>query len=375
MIGMLTFYWADDFGAMLQCFALKEYLNTYEKTVIIPYFPKALRSRYQVFRRKKNQSWRWKIAEMVKPPTVFNTLNRRIKMVNFRKKHFRDLNKTIALSSEIPQCFSDIDTYVVGSDQVWNPDITEGFQDGYFCTFKNNTKKGTRFVSYAASIGMNACRTDCDAYFKRNLQNFDEISIREAGSKEYLSQFCKKEPLCVLDPVFLLNHSQWEEHIKSIPKHNEKYIFVYCAEENKELINYANKLANEKGLKIYVCDNFFPQWQQWSQGDFTLKNEANPFDTLSYLRDAEYVVTNSFHGLVTSIIFEKQFAVFSHSVRSERQISLLNTAQLNARIVTDIDSFDIDEKIDYKTSKTLLDVKIKESKDFIQNNILKSTIS
>lgn len=367
MIGLLTFYWADDFGAMLQCFALKEHLNTYEKTVVIPYFPKALRSRYSIFHRESWQSVRSKIAEMVKPPTVFNTINRRIKMADFRKQHFRDANKTIALSNEIPQCFGNIDTYVVGSDQIWNPDITEGFQDGYFCTFKNNTKKGTRFVSYAASIGMNALDADCGEYLRRNIQNFDEISVREEGSKKYLSQFCEKEPLCVLDPVFLLNRSQWEGQIKSIPKHTEKYIFVHCAEENKKLVRYANKLAKEKGLKIYVCDNIFRQWS----GNITLKNEANPFDTLAYLRDAEYVVTNSFHGLVTSIIFEKQFAVFFHSKRNERQKSVINTAQLNARIVTDIDSFDIDEKIDYKNAKTLLDVKIKESKDFIQNKILK----
>lgn len=350
MIGILTFYWADDFGAMLQCFALKQYLSTYEKTVVIPYFPKALRSRYRVFKKKPNQSLRWRIDEMIKPPTVLNDINRRLKMENFRKEHFCDLNKTIALSSEIPQCFKDIDTYVVGSDQVWNPKITEGFQDGYFCTFKNNTKKGTRFVSYAASIGMSALHTDCDEYLHRNLRNFDEISIRESGSKKYLSQFCEKEPICVLDPVFLLNRSQWEKQIKSIPKHKEKYICVYCAEGNEKLIRYARKLAREKGLKIYVCDNMFRQWH----GDITLKNEANPFDTLSYLRDAEYVVTNSFHGLVTSIIFEKQLAVFCHSVRSERQISILNTAQLNSRIVKDIDSFDIDEKIDYKKSKTLM---------------------
>ncbi|MDE5973085.1 MAG: polysaccharide pyruvyl transferase family protein [Eubacterium sp.] len=367
MIGLLTFYWADDFGAMLQCFALKEHLNTYEKTVVIPYFPKELRSRYSVLHRESWQSVRSKIAEMVKPPTVFNTINRRIKMADFRKQYFRDTNKTIAFSSEIPQCFSDIDTYVVGSDQVWNPDITEGFQDGYFCTFKNNTKKGTRFVSYAASIGMDVLNADCNEYLRRNLQNFDEISVREEGSIKYLSQFCEKEPLCVLDPVFLLSRSQWEEQIKSKPKHNEKYIFVYCAEENKQLIRYAKRLANEKGLKIYVCDNMFRQWP----GNITLKNEANPFDTLAYLRDAEYVVTNSFHGLVTSIIFEKKFAVFFHSKRNERHKSVINTAQLNSRVVTDIDNFDIDEKIDYENSKTLLDVKIKESKDFIQNKILK----
>lgn len=372
MIGLLTFYWADDFGAMLQCFALKEHLNTYEKTVVIPYFPKELRGRYRILHKKSWQSTRSKIAEMIKPPTVLNTINRRIKMVNFRKQHFRDASKTIALSSEIPQCFSNIDTYVVGSDQVWNPKITEGFQDGYFCTFKNDTKKGTRFVSYAASIGMSAFENDYDEYFRSNLQNFDDISIREAGSREYLSQFCEKEPICVLDPVFLLSHSQWEEQIKSIPKHTEKYIFVYCAEENKELMSYAKKLASEKGLKIYVGDNIFQQWFfRQDHSNITLKNEANPFDTLSYLRDAEYVVTNSFHGLVTSIIFEKQFAVFPHSIRSERQTSLLNTAQLNARVVTDIDSFNIDEKIDYANAKTLLDVQIKDSKDFIQNKILK----
>lgn len=367
MIGLLTFYWADDFGAMLQCFALKEYLNTYEKTVVIPYFPKALRGRYSILHRESWQSVRSKVAEMVKHPTVFNTINRRIKMADFRKQHFRDINKTIALSNEIPSCFNDIDTYVVGSDQVWNPDITEGFQDGYFCTFKNNTKKGTRFVSYAASIGMNALNADCNEYLRRNLKNFDEISIREEGSKKYLSQFCETEPICVLDPVFLLSRSQWEEHIKNIPKHNEKYIFVYCAEENKQLVRYAKRLANEKVLKIYVCDNIFRQWPS----NIPLKNEATPFDTLAYLRDAEHVVTNSFHGLVTGIIFEKQLAVFYHAKRNERQKSIINTVQFQSRVVIDIDSFNIDEKIDYKNVKTLLNVKIKESEDFIQNKILK----
>ncbi|MDE6964001.1 MAG: hypothetical protein K2P30_10295, partial [Lachnospiraceae bacterium] len=152
MIGILTFYWADDYGAMLQSYALKTYLNQYGGAVLVPYFPRALRGRYRVIHYNRADSIPrrlYKMAGQLRPKKLRRAFKRRKRMKEFRREFLTGERKSLDSSKDIFKYKSNIDIYVAGSDQVWNPEITEGFQEGYFCTFRRWKKSGARYASYA----------------------------------------------------------------------------------------------------------------------------------------------------------------------------------------------------------------------------------
>lgn len=229
MIGILTFYWADDYGALLQCLALKTYLNKYQETTIIPYFPESLRSRYQLMKDNWicdfiNRSYhiKWQIREL---QIFYDKFLTKYKMNLFRKKYFALDKKMLGSSKDIYNLGKEkgIDTYVVGSDQVWNPEITDGIQDGYFCTFRQWSGEEMRYITYAASLGAECLPDIYRDNLPELLSYFDVISLQEKQAMPYIRQLYDKFLTVVLDPVFLLEEEEW----KTLVKKKEKT--VYCS--------------------------------------------------------------------------------------------------------------------------------------------------
>lgn len=396
MIGILTFYWADDYGAMLQSYALKTYLNKYGKAVLIPYFPRNLRGRYGLicYNRADNLPRRlYKMARrQLKPKAFYYNLKRKRGMNGFRRAYLTDEKRHLASSNEIYRYSREIDTYVVGSDQVWNPEITEGFQEGYFCTFRRYRGDHVRCVSYAASIGMEKLEKKYDEELSGLLANFDMISIREPLSEPYLAKRWGKKPEVVLDPVFLLEKKEWEEILEKLPKKalnamiygrdggrrfsyekavssKRGYIAVYDTEYLPEMAEYLNKLEKDSGLFVVVI-HAMEKTYRWTESEKLLIGQS-PLEFLAILYHASYVVTNSFHGTALSIILKKQFVTFPHSTRGARMRDLLRIAHLEDRLVTGKEkAVRIEEKIDWDEAGQALEKEIIHSKAFIQNEIL-----
>lgn len=375
MIGILSFHWADDYGAMLQGYALKAYLNKYEEAVFIPYVPKALRSRYRLIRYNKKSRLRRKIYEIgmeMLPWTFYHNLKTKYKMRSFRKKYLTDAHRKLDTSKDICEFGKEIDTFVVGSDQVWNPVITEGFQEGYFCTFRQWRKKQARYISYAASIGGDSLEEKYDQALSGLLTNFDVISLREESAIPYIKALWNRRLTVVLDPVFLLDKEEWEQLLPPRRRKTEKYIAVYDTEYNKAMAGYLKEIESSTGFKVVIIKPRKGKYQ-WTEYE-RYASGCGPIEFLELLYYAEYVVTNSFHGTAMSIIFHKPFAVFTHSSRGARMRHILKVSCLESRMAcpeTGYKKVDIEETIDWKAVDNALKEAAEDSKAFIRKEILK----
>lgn len=377
MIGVLTFYWADDYGALLQSYGIKTYLNRYQETVMIPYYPIVLRSRYRLIDYneadrfcKKSYAFIKQIAKQILHRRFYSNLKAKRRMRSFRKNYLTDVRGHLSSPKEIYEFEEAMDTYVVGSDQVWNPEITEGLQEGYFCTFRTWKKEGSRYVAYAASIGSEYLEERFDRPISELLVNFDAISVREPSAIPYIGKLCKRNLQAVLDPVFLLEKEEWEALINTNKKKKKRYIAVYYTEYNPTMADYLRQLEQYTGLNILILAPRIRNLQ-WTENQAYAKG-CGPLDFLELLYHADYVVTNSFHGIAMSVIFHKQFAAFPHSVRNARLSDILHMLHLEARMVCNGQHVEfIDEKIDWKRADEALKVAVKHSKEFIEREILK----
>jgi len=253
MIGILTFYWADDYGALLQCYALKTYMSRFDNTAVIPYYPKNLRSRYRLLKHSGSDKVRKKIRMIVhqlRTKEFYSRLAAKLRMAHFRRRFLTADFRKLDSARSIPAYRPEISAYIVGSDQVWNPEITEGLQEGYFCAFPK--PEGARFIAYAASIGSERLDVAYDARIARYFENFDAVSVREGISASYIEKLYGREPETVVDPVFLLEKKDWEQLLKNKDLSKKNYIAVYDTEYNEEMAHYIASLREKLRLPVLV---------------------------------------------------------------------------------------------------------------------------
>lgn len=365
-IGILTFHCADNFGAMLQAYGLKQYLVSkkmdveivrYEPPFMtgrhwwIPYIPKdGLRSILDSAQRgwRSNLSW------------GKNFFIKRKNMRCFRKKYLTSSSRKKFFFSvqmrRLPYQY-----YVVGSDQIWNPDITLGLKKVYFGNFRSNRKK--KVIAYAASLGKESLESKYDEEFSELLQSVDCVSVRESVSIPYIRQFYGDEILAVPDPVFLLQNEQWKK-IEKVPD-RDRYIFVYMTEKNKQLIEYVKELAKRKQLLIVKIEG----WKDLVGENIIADDTAGPSELLGYIHKADYVITNSFHGVAFSIIYHKQFLAFQHSSANARISNILQLCGLESRLYRDDRDFEIDLEIEWIDVKKCIEDQIKVADKYLVENL------
>jgi len=295
-IGILTFHCAHNYGAVLQTYALQEFLKKHDyNTSVIDYRPSYILHQKKVYdlgRGFKNRSFLGKIRQLIILPLLYrkrckrfdafeNFINTKLNLINIDR-------------ADHNQC----DAVIVGSDQVWNLDLTGG-ADKYYGAYPE-TVASKKKISYAASLG--TCKfTDrvCDI-FKEYLMNFDVISVREKTSAKILSQFTNKPVSTVLDPVFFMDDHIMEKIILSQPK--EKYVLVYEIHKDSNVLRIAKQIAKQLNCKIVRL-----------APSATLSINQNIYDCasveefLTFFKYAEFIVTTSFHGTAFSIINRKNF--------------------------------------------------------------------
>jgi hypothetical protein len=303
-IGILTFHNADNYGAVLQCYALQEKLKELhpnDEVFVIDYkCPKIVNSYIPRLNFKKP----WKIFTLSKTKKKVKTFQK------FREKYLN-------LGTDD---FSFYDVIYYGSDQIWNPSLT-GNDLKYFG--KNYSGKK---IAYAASDGgeMNYDTEVCDL-----LNQFSKISCREKTLTEKLQNLDIKSPIkTVCDPVFLLSKEQWLK-IAELPK-DDNYVLAYKISANPNFDNEAEKLGQRLGKKViqivYVKSlrKFFYHGQSFVEG-------ISPEKFVGYFAKADFVLTTSFHGTAFSVIFDKPFFVLSFNKRSERITDLLSALGIQDR--------------------------------------------
>lgn len=357
-IGILTFHNAYNYGAILQCYATQEMLKGMGHDVeVIDYHNHAIdknyaTNKYSYFRLPK-RFWKW--------PSYFVT-------VFFYHKRLQSFDRFTSSFLKLSQKryeygrkhhFEGYDLILIGSDQLWNVDITRGFDDVYWGNFTKD--ENTKVLSW--SISMNYVPDDIDSQNKifQYLNNFDGISVREKKLQDILLSRYNKESVITLDPTLMLSVEKWNDLCSSIQKGID-YIAVYAVERSTFAITYevARRLANKTKLEIKIIKSY-------CDSDFSRKSvqDASPDEFLSYIRNSKYVVTSSFHGTAFSIIFHKRFFALSdiNGKQNDRINSLLFHTGLERCAINQNETFDNVPNIDFiGTDQKLHQLKIQTMK-------------
>lgn len=210
---------------------------------------------------------------------------------------------------------SEYDVFLTGSDQVWKPGVIQG---AYVWDFLSHEEE-KKCLSYASSIATTVYPDWYLDYMRKHLKKFEWISVREKTAQEYLKQITGKDVSCVLDPTFLLDDDKWL-NLASERIINERYIFAYFLGNSIWQRKKVKQLAKATGRKIVtlphlgseirLCDCCF--------GDFNLY-DVTLNDFLSLILFADCVVTDSFHAVVFSNIFKKDFWVFERKILEKKE--------------------------------------------------------
>lgn len=340
--GVVTFHSAHNFGASLQTWALQKVLKNYKVDAsVINYHPSIIDDLYDPLKDKSGL--KKELARLKLRRTNPRSLIRYNNYTNFIKKSFNLLGD-YSTYKELEAGNVDLDAYLVGSDQVWNNEHIGGFDPAYFLNF---AKPGALKIAYAASLGKDYILPIYHDDIRESLETFTSISVREKSGKGAVKQLTKNSVSVVLDPTLLLPREDYEE-IKTVPDIKEKYIFVYMMEHNPDVVTFANRVSKMTGLPIIQ-----------RRPNKLFKNEIGtcytsaPGDFLGLIENAEYVITNSFHGTVFSIVYETPFVSMLHSNTGSRTVDLLNTLNLESHLLYDIEDFTDFEKFEIKNVEKL----------------------
>ena len=365
-IGILTIPPRINYGGILQAYALKTVLERmgHEVYVIeqdakwhIPWWKKAFLCypkrflRKYLLGRKDTRIFIEKHEEKVMP-TILKDVNRfRDGKLNlFHINRFSDLEDS---------CF--FDAYVVGSDQVWRPDYFPGNIEDAYLRFE--TRTGIKRIAYAVSFGTGKwdyCQEQT-MVCRELAKAFDAISVREKNGIELCRKYLGRDAKWVIDPTLLLTPSDYIDLIKESPTENKDgNLMVYILDETDEKQKLTLELAEEKGLSPhYVRINIF---------DYTLPVVTRRLQSVeSWLKgilESEFVITDSYHGAVFSILFHKPFIVISNQERGiDRLNSLLYLFGLEKHIINDIDEYhkNATYNIDWTAKDRVLEEKRKEA--------------
>lgn len=364
-IKTITCHNVYNYGASLQAYALQHYLETLGHSVeIIDFQPWFHQDRYNpLFVGPRGKLH--KVCGLC-PPLKYILAplrNRGMRKTWGRKKTFDIFSKAYLhltnrynTSKELKSNPPKADIYIAGSDQIWNTDSNNGREPGYYLDFGDAKK-----ISYAASFAVNSINDEWKPFVKKELSQFDHISVREKTGLNILEDLGIHNGLQVLDPVFLLDKVEWENLAIKSKKYGLKdngYILIYDFLNDERISNFTDKIKKQTGLHSVSVNDF----DSLPYADINI-NDAGPLEFLSLIRHAAVVVCSSFHATAFSLIFNKPFYVYplKNQNNSSRMEDLLRTFNLYDRfmpkeIIPDINYNNIEDLIkkEIRRSKTIL---------------------
>ncbi len=352
-IGVVTFWETqDNYGQVLQGYALQKVLEKLGHEAFI--------IRYLLHNDYTGYTGRWKSIFSIKK--VYNKINRFL----FRRKnrwtttkvdrHFNDFKtKFIKYNDCVYHKYKDLlqnppeaDAYIAGSDQIWYvPEKWETYRNifkAYFLNFANNNSMK---LSYAASWGNCAPPASCYDYIKPLLADFKYISVRENSGVEKCARAGRMDAECVLDPTLLISKELYL-NIAQKPLNERKYVLLYLINKREDVVEKVKIYAANNHLEIRYIDN------QWNTS-----LSANEFPTvqewLGLIASAEIVITDSYHGFLFSIIFNKQNVIVTKN--DDRFMTVMRLLKLEKRRF--YNNFDdlVNEKIDYEYVNEIIEKK------------------
>ena len=319
-IGILTFTGTSNFGAELQAYALQQVIiSRGHHCEIIRYECPQIKNAHD-----PKRAFRSKNLKLLFAPFLYYTYMGRMNSFAIFEKNYCIFSEKCD-SITIKELVKKYDRIIVGSDQVWNSDITGGDLT-YFLDFIDDSQIK---CSYAASIGTDYFLGDCKKY-ENLVSKFSIISVREQNTANRLEEQLNRQDIsCDADPT-ILNCNRWTEFVRASDE-SDDYIFMYFTPNNIHFINAVKKFAKIHNCKIILLTKgLFKFW-----GIKSISN-ISPIDFINYIAHAKYVITGSFHALCFSIMLGKEFYVTSAPIkeRSGRLIQFLSNFGLEDRMIS-----------------------------------------
>jgi polysaccharide pyruvyl transferase WcaK-like protein len=347
-VGILTFHHTTNYGATLQAYALWTTIKRYGHDVeIIDYRPYVGVKFYieKILYRDDSVNPYW-IPELVKA----------FKMRRFLLSKM-DLSKRKAYRRAGLKNFDgQYDVVICGSDQVWCFNSFRGFNPSFFLDFVGRETKCLK-ISYAPSFNTIDSLGKYRDLISKLLSDFDAISVRDSHSLQVLRQECNIEAARVLDPTFLIEYTG----ILSVPKLKDEYLLVYVEPLNLEQEEIVKSIAERQNLVIISVGNYIQVADKNLIG-------ISPEEWLGYFSRASYIVTNTYHGTIFSIIFRKMFTVFAKEGKGNKTNDLLRLLGLETRLLSEGELGSWQEHfapIDYKAVCNKLEKEISRSKTYL----------
>ncbi len=361
--GILTFHYSNNYGGVLQTAALYNTVKNLGYDVeVIDYIPSNFTpvTKISYLNLVKNE-----VKKILKGKTDFRRIAGIPKKISIIKKHGGNIDqkfnefraKAISLSRQVdenslPSLLNDYETVVVGSDQVWNP--SQRIRPEYFLDY-GEAFKGQK-ISYAADSTVKDIDENLSDSLKKSLGKFDYISVRNEHSFEFVKTVTGKETDIVADPTLLYDF-QTNETVE-----NGEYIFAYIIGKeisgtHREAIDRIKKATGD--LPVYSIK--IPDMQT-EPSDFADKTmyEVSPQEWLDLIKNAKFIYTDSFHGVLFSLKYQKPFlAYYTEKLRATRFVDLGKRYQIDQFIVNSVDEIadkgSVDSPPDYASINLLLE--------------------
>lgn len=376
-IGLAVCYDTKNFGSQLQVLAtVKKIEELGYETEIIRYKKKftpvfimqqipRLFNRQFIQNKSKAKKKRQEIA-------AHEDIARNIKIRNerfddFVKKHFTNVSEIYnGWENLVKKSNKNYDGFLCGSDQLWLPSNLES----HFYTLEFASNNKTK-IAYATSFGVNNIPNNQRNRTKKYLNRFEALSTREIAGKKIIASLTEKDAKVVCDPTLLFNAEEWTGFIPDKKVIDEPYVFCYFLGNNEEHREIAEQFKKHIDLKLVTCpflDNFVQRDQNF--GDIQLY-DLDAEDFVNLIRHAEYILTDSFHGSVFSILYHKKFMTFNRfengkNSRNSRIDSLCSLLGLESRRF-DGDVFKVKNEVDYLAVDAKQQLLRKESIEYLKN--------
>lgn len=367
-IGIITWFTGPNYGTNLQAIALQYYLRSSGNEVnLINYEVPAVNV------RKDKKSFIRKLLYQPKKYAIKFAMNRYKYQITERDRKLRNsittkciLTPEIKTIDELIKICNEFDLLICGSDQIWNPNWYDKF---YFADYTGIT---TNRISYAPSMGVNAIPDSVAVEIQHGLKQFKAISVREEKAAELLASYLSEKPQVVVDPTLLLTSEDWMDIFPEKSCEGDNYIFAFFLNDEKAHLEATKKFAKRLNYKLILVPYKGATYLQ----NVDIRANAGLEDILDLIRNAKYVITDSFHITVFSIIHRKQFYTFQRFKEDEftsqnvRVTNLLNMVGLPERLITYLSTeINMLDDINYDGHIEKLNIEIEKSKAFLMNSI------
>lgn len=349
----ITFQHVLNYGAVLQAYALAKFLKDNDiETEVVDYRPTYFV--YQTYRPRKGLN------------KTYNKFLKNIRFYKFRRDFLPLTNKIFFNVKSLITFFkSSRDSFVCGSDQVWNSQLTNGVLDsGYFLDFLPKTAKK---IAYAASMGNTPFKKQDKIEAKRLLKSFNTILVREDFAQTQVNKITDNEcdSEIVVDPTLLIDDYSEILDFSLVPDY--PYLVSYLTEDSHEVRAYISKVKEMTGLPLINLGH-----HEIKEAKKNYLYES-PSKWLGVFSKATLVCTNSFHGNAYSLIFKRNFTVFTRVTKKQlnrRQLTLLENLGIENRFIENLNELNENhlKPIDYAEVSNKYDTLVNESK----TNLLKS---